>query len=179
MSYKNVLPHFDNWALYDELKALDSRFEHLTSKDDEIPSFGLTGEAVGFARGQVLMQVYIPFSPNSEHWLNDAVGVSVFDAEEYDDGGDHCSQHDIEACESMIKDALDDCMILERPFVVFPRIRLNLPTPQRFMMNKANNNFYCGLAIDQVKAMDAEQLKQAVIDGLQDSDAYPQDFAEY
>ena len=61
--------------------------------------------------------------------------------------------------------------------IVMPRITVPMPEPEKFDREQVNQMLWA--AIDNVREMDADELKKLVIDGLIDSDAYPHDFAEY
>ena len=61
--------------------------------------------------------------------------------------------------------------------IVMPKLTVPMDEPEKFDREQVNQMLWD--AIDKVRDMDAEQLKQLVIDGLTDSDGYPQDFAEY
>lgn len=61
--------------------------------------------------------------------------------------------------------------------IVMPRLTVPMPEPEKFDRDQVNQMLWD--AIDIVREMDADELKKLVIDGLIDSDGYPQDFAEY
>jgi len=61
--------------------------------------------------------------------------------------------------------------------IVMPKLTVPMAELEKFDREQANQ-MLCA-AIDKVRDMDAEELKQLVIDGLQDADGYPNDFAEY
>jgi|GEM_PF-4087234 hypothetical protein len=61
--------------------------------------------------------------------------------------------------------------------IVMPKLTVPMAELEKFDREQANQMLWA--AIDKVRDMDAEELKQLVIDGLQDADGYPNDFAEY
>jgi len=61
--------------------------------------------------------------------------------------------------------------------IVMPKLTVPMAELEKFDREQTNQMLWA--AIDKVRDMDAEELKQLVIDGLQDADGYPNDFAEY
>lgn len=173
-------PDFDNMELFNLIKSISPLLEDSSWSNDEVPTLTVYGDKFGFSEGQPLLTVYVPYAPNSDlNECNEHVSYTIFDAEQVGTEEDYINQCDLIGVEEMIKKALASVERCQRVFTVTPKISIDLPTPQTFQMNQANNEWYALRAIEQVREMDAEKLKAAVLQGLQDADAYPCDFAEY
>jgi hypothetical protein len=180
MSYKTEHPAFDNVELFENLKALDPRFEDVSWHNDEVPSLAIDGSQFGFSGNSVLLHVYVDYAPLSKASdYNDCVSYCIKDADEQITEESSCDQTKINSCYAMIQDALRDCQPVERKYYVTPKLEVSVTTPAVFQQNQANREHYARQAIQKVRDMDAEELKRLVIDGLQDADGYPCDFAEY